>query len=65
MKLKIQTINDCAEKVVIECKPTEFLIIQKGLMHLSTNFNIADWDREKAQEMKDTMPVFEELTKKK
>ena len=63
MEVKIITKKDCCESVNITCSITEWLIINKALMKMTSNCVIPD-DRRKAKEMYNTHPVFCERKEK-
>ena len=56
MELTINTINDCADSVDINCSPTEWLIIRKALKLLVRDEDIHPNDRAKAMSIIDIEP---------
>lgn len=50
--------DDFVKEVTLTCTPVEWLIVDKGLKLLSKNKSVNKLDRQMAQEMFDTKPIF-------
>lgn len=60
MKIKVITVNDCCEKVIAECSPVEWLVVNKALKLFRVDGFNALKDREIAEAMIDTEIEVEE-----
>lgn len=63
MNLIVETVNDCAEKVKIECSPVEWLVINKAIRLLSENPDVSIDDMRRAKQLFSTEPEIREIEK--